>query len=98
MTATEPRGKEDLARLHAHWQELHAQLREREQQLSAAVELYAKGRGARPDELMRDVAEMRVECSRRFRKLMQAMREPEPSGPAERTLPPRSLGGRETGS
>jgi hypothetical protein len=83
MTTTDARGKEDLARLHAHWQELHSQLREREQQLSAAVELYAKGRGARPDELMSEVAEMRSECSRRFRKLMQAMRGPEPGAPAE---------------
>jgi hypothetical protein len=74
MTQTEARGKEDLARLHAHWQELHQQLRAKEQLLSAAVELYAKGRGARPDDLLREVAEMRGECSQRFQKLMEAMR------------------------
>lgn len=81
MTATDSGGKEDLARLHAHWQDLHGQLRDKEQQLSAAVELYAKGRGARPDELMREVAEMRTECAKRFRRLMQAMRGPEASDP-----------------
>ena len=74
MAPTEAAGKEDLARLHAHWQELHQQLRAKEQLLSQAVELYAKGRGARPDELLREVAEMRSECSRRFNTLMEAMR------------------------
>jgi hypothetical protein len=81
MAPVESRGKGDLARLHQEWQELHSTLRVQEQLLSSALERYAKGQGARPDDLMQEVSDMRVECSKRFNRLMAAVRTaPPPAG------------------
>lgn len=69
----------DLSRLHAEWQSLHGTLRVQEQVLSQALELYAKGKGPRPDTLMNEVSEMRAECAVRFNRLMAAVRGAPPS-------------------
>jgi hypothetical protein len=79
MTPVESHGKGDLARLHQEWQELHARLRVQEQLLSRALELYATSRGPRPDALMQEVGEMRIECSQRFHRLMEAVRSAPPT-------------------
>lgn len=76
MAQTESRGNENLERLHAEWQEVHVKLRAKEQSLSRALALYAKGKGPRPDAIIREVSDMRAECSQRFTRLMAAVREP----------------------
>lgn len=67
-----------IEHLHRAWSQVHTRLREQEQRLSSDIAAYAKGRGARPTELMKEVERMRAECSKRFQALMEAVREQSP--------------------
>jgi hypothetical protein len=64
----------ELARLHDEWEDVHTELRTLEQRLSEQVALYARGKGARPVELMAEVEHLRTVCSERFQALMTAVR------------------------
>lgn len=73
--STAPRKRTGVSELHAAWEETHSDLRKLEQILSEAIQLYAKGHGARPDNLIEQVTALRSECSARFQALMAAMKE-----------------------
>lgn len=70
----------DLAHLHSAWEDVHTRLRTQEQVLSEAIALYVKGKAARPEAMMEEVEQMRVECSARFRALMDALKAQNASG------------------
>jgi hypothetical protein len=65
----------DLARLHAEWEEVHAQLRDLEKSLSDSIALYARGQADRPSRLVVEVEHLRVVCSDKFQALMAAMKQ-----------------------
>jgi hypothetical protein len=69
-----PGPRTDLEQLHADWHALHTRLRVHEQLLSDALALYAKGEGPRPDSIIKEVEQMRAECSARFKRLMAAVK------------------------
>ena len=64
----------DISRLHSEWEEIHVQLREMEQVLSQAIELYARGQAARPDHMIGEIEGLRAICAQRFQALMAAMK------------------------
>ncbi len=72
----EPPPDDAIARLHSEWAGIHTRLRSLEQLLSDALQLYARGEGPRPDEIMADVEQLRAECAVRFKRLMEAIRSP----------------------
>lgn len=74
----EPPPDDTIARLHGEWASIHTRLRSLEQLLSDALQLYARGEGPRPDEIMQDVEQLRAECAVRFKRLMEAIRSPRP--------------------
>ena len=71
--------QDQLEELHVAWNELHSRLRAREQHLSEAIAGYARGQRDRPEALMKEVEQMRLDCSRKFKDLMDAVRR---QGPA----------------
>lgn len=66
----------DVARLHAEWEDIHAQLRRMEQLLSGRIELYARRQSGRPDELIAEVERLRIVCTERFRALLEVLKQP----------------------
>ena len=75
-----PEVQETLKELHRSWDELHSRLRRREQDLSEAIAGYARGQRERPESLMKEVEQMRADCSVRFKQLMDAVRREGHSG------------------
>jgi hypothetical protein len=65
--------QEAVERLHAEWTGVHDRLRTYERLLSEAIALYARG-GPKPEGMIAEVEQMRMDCAERFKALMDAVK------------------------